>query len=82
MLCAEPAMPYNYPLLTKNILTGELSPDQILFLPPERYRKAKIDVRLNSPARSVHPSDHRVVDGNGGGSRYGSRFLPGSTCIC
>lgn len=75
MLCAEPVMPYNCPLLTKNILTGELSPDQILLLPPEGYRKAKIDIRLNSPAGSVHPFDHRVVDGNGGVYRYGKLLI-------
>ncbi len=65
VLCAEPVFPYNCPLLTKNILTGDLQPDQILLLPPQRYREEQIAVRLGSPARSVHPSDHRVVDHEG-----------------
>ncbi|WP_298362155.1 NAD(P)/FAD-dependent oxidoreductase [uncultured Bradyrhizobium sp.] len=65
LLGAEPVPPYNCPLLTKNIVTGELRPDQIPLLPPERYAADEIALRLGTAARNVHPSDHRVTDHTG-----------------
>lgn len=65
LLGAEPVLPYNCPLLTKHIVTGEFQPDQILLLPPERYAADGIVLRLGTAARNVHPSDHRVTDHTG-----------------
>lgn len=75
ILCAESEYPYNRPPLTKGIITGELSPDQLLLAPPEHYLDAEIDIRLRSAARSVEPVSHTVLDQTGVTYQYGKLLI-------
>jgi NTE family protein len=70
LLAAEPVFPYNRPLLTKSILTGQLESHQILLHPPTHYGANDIVVYPDVSVCSVHPSDCRVVDQNGVAYQY------------
>lgn len=50
LLCAEAALPYDRPPLSKAYLTGKMGDADISLLPAETYAELKIDVQLNSRA--------------------------------
>ncbi len=75
MLCAESDYPYNRPDLTSHVLAGDLAPDQALVRPPQDYLDDRIDVRLDTIGRSLHPARHLVIDQRGRQYHYGKLLI-------
>jgi 3-phenylpropionate/trans-cinnamate dioxygenase ferredoxin reductase subunit len=53
MLCEEPVLPYHRPPLSKDFLGGQMEVDELYVHPESFYAKHKIDVRLETAARSI-----------------------------
>ena len=53
MLCADDALPYDRPNLSKDYLAATASEDWIPLRTPDFYSEQKIDVRLNASVQSI-----------------------------
>jgi NADPH-dependent 2,4-dienoyl-CoA reductase/sulfur reductase-like enzyme len=54
VLEAQTSLPYDRPPLSKGVLTGRLSPDDIVFHPAEHYTKQGIEIRTAARAVGLH----------------------------
>lgn len=75
LLCAEAALPYSRPPLTKEFLSGALSGPQLALHPTEFYEAHRIDVLIGARAVRVEPSRHVVTLSGGRLLGYGKLLI-------
>ncbi|MCW2881405.1 MAG: ferredoxin reductase [Sphaerisporangium sp.] len=84
---AEAELPYDRPPLSKEVLTGARTPDQIRLCSPEKVAELGVDLRLGTTVTSVDVDGRKVMLSDGGVLPFGSlvaatgvtpRTLPGS----
>ncbi|MDH7945135.1 FAD/NAD(P)-binding oxidoreductase [Pseudohongiella sp. SYSU M77423] len=56
----EPQLPYHRPPLSKAVMSGEKSAEQILLRPEQMYQAQNIDLRLNTRVAAILPQEKRV----------------------
>jgi NADPH-dependent 2,4-dienoyl-CoA reductase/sulfur reductase-like enzyme len=57
---AEAHLPYDRPPLSKQVLTGEYGPEQVIFRSPEHFEELGVEVLLGKPASSLS-ADRRTL---------------------
>jgi 3-phenylpropionate/trans-cinnamate dioxygenase ferredoxin reductase subunit len=84
---AEPHRPYDRPPLSKEVLRGERSPEQIALTKPEAFDALRLELRLGVRAQALEPAQRCVVLEGGERLRYDglviatgsrARTLPGA----
>ena len=58
---AEPSLPYDRPPLSKQVLAGDWSPDQIVLRPADDYSSLALDMRLGRRATALDLDTRAVV---------------------
>ena len=58
---AEPSLPYDRPPLSKQVLAGDWSPDQIVLRPADTYASLALDMRLGRRANALDLDTRAVV---------------------
>lgn len=71
----EPELPYRRPPVSKEIVRGEKSADEIRIRKPEWYEQQRIDLRTGVRVESIDPDAHRVRLAGGEDLAYGSLLL-------
>jgi len=61
----EPYIPYHRPPLSKALLAGETTLEEIYIRPEEVYKKAGVEFVLNTRAEAIDPANRKVVLGKG-----------------
>jgi len=86
----EPHRPYDRPPLSKEVLRGERSPEQIALMKPEAFDALRLELRLGVRAESLDAAARRVVLANGEQLPYDglviatgarARTLPGTPAL-
>ena len=75
MLCAEPVAPYRRPPLTKGFLRGGTTEAELPLRDARWYEENRVDVRVNTAARSLDPAARIVVTDTGEEIPYGACVL-------
>lgn len=75
ILSADDYPPYLRPALSKQLLLGLASEEQILLHPESFYREQDIGLALESPASSVDPAARLVTTTKGDRYRYGQLLI-------
>jgi len=75
VLAGEPLLPYDRPPLSKQVLTGEASPDSTTLLDQEWYAEHEVDLRLGVEARRLVPDRYQVVTADGRDLPYSKLLL-------
>lgn len=57
----EARYPYDRPALSKGVLAGEKTADDVLLAQPEKLRDLKVELHLGVPAQRLDPVAHKVV---------------------
>ncbi|NHC44991.1 NAD(P)/FAD-dependent oxidoreductase [Motilibacter aurantiacus] len=65
LLAAEPHLPYDRPPLSKEVLTGALSPAGVELRPEQWYADNRVDVRLGTRAVALRAGEGAVETGDG-----------------
>lgn len=66
----EPYIPYHRPPLSKALLAGEKTLDDIYIRPEEVYKKAGVEFRLGVRAEEIDPVNKKIVLGNNSSVTY------------
>jgi NADPH-dependent 2,4-dienoyl-CoA reductase/sulfur reductase-like enzyme len=75
MLCAEPHRPYDRPPLSKGLLTGAVSREELSFKPDAWYEQHDVELLLGTAATGLRPSERHVLLSDGARLRYGKLLI-------
>ena len=75
LVSADSSLPYHRPPLSKEYLTGERNPDEILLRPQSAYDKLQVQVLLNSTVNSIDRERKRLTLSDGGALNYSKLAL-------
>src|SRR5665213_1234732 len=75
LLCAEDSLPYNRPPLSKDLLWGKKTLDEIFVFDPNCYRDQNVNVHLNTRVKSVNAEKSLVVDEDGREFQYSKLLI-------
>lgn len=75
----EGALPYQRPPLSKAFLSGEMSAERLELRPQAFFEDRKVDLRLNTPVRALHPAEKTVEDAAGQRFPYAKLLLTTGT---
>ncbi len=75
LLCAEDSLPYNRPPLSKDLLWGKKTLDEIFVFDPNYYRDQNVNVHLNTRVKSVNAEKSLVVDEDGREFQYSKLLI-------
>jgi NADPH-dependent 2,4-dienoyl-CoA reductase/sulfur reductase-like enzyme len=75
MLCAEPHRPYDRPPLSKQMLTGEHSADDLPFRAGDWYEQQRIELLLGVSATGLTVAERRIHLSDGRSLRYAKLLI-------
>ena len=75
IVCAEPQPPYDRPPLSKAVLAGEASEEQLAYRPAWWYEEQQVELLLGARAESLDPAARRVRLDCGAELAYGSLLI-------
>ncbi|MBK5229695.1 MAG: FAD-dependent oxidoreductase [Thermoleophilia bacterium] len=80
IVCGETSRPYDRPPLSKNVLAGQQSVDDLAFRPADWYDEQDVELLLGKPATALDTSRRTVVLHDGGEVSYDKLLIAtGST---
>ncbi len=82
MLSAEPSLPINRPMLTKDIQTAAEAPEELAIHPAEWYRERAIDLRLGCTVTAMDTAEKTVTTADGAHISYDKLVIAtGAECF-